>query len=122
MGGHVVIEDWAVIGGVSAIHQFVRIGKHAFVGGASGVRKDVPPFTRAAGNPVRLNGLNVVGLARRGFSKETRLRLKRAYRRLFSSDLNVGQAIAEIRAQDDVCEEVEYLLAFIEASERGVVV
>lgn len=122
MGGHVVIEDWAVVGGVTAIHQFCRIGKHAFLGGASALRKDVPPFMRAAGNPVRLAGLNAVGLERRGFSKETRLQLKRAYRTLFHSDLNVRQGIAEIRAQGDVCEEVEYLLAFIEASERGVAV
>jgi UDP-N-acetylglucosamine acyltransferase len=107
---------------VTAIHQFCRIGKHAFLGGASGLRKDVPPFMRAAGNPVRLAGLNAVGLERRGFSKEVRLELKRAYRRLFHSDLNISQAIAEIRAQGDSCEEVEYLLAFIEASERGVVV
>ncbi len=122
MGGHVVVEDWAIIGGVTAIHQFCRIGKHAFVGGATGVRKDVPPFMRAAGNPAELNGLNAVGLERRGFSKESRLQLKRAYRQLFHSDLNMSQAIAEIRAQGDLCEEVEYLLAFIEASEKGVVV
>lgn len=122
MGGHVVIEDWAAVGGVTAIHQFVRIGKHAFVGGASGVRKDVPPFTRAAGNPAHLGGLNIVGLERRGFSKQDRLALKRAYRTLFSSRLNVSQAIAELRSQGDLNEAVEYMIAFIEASERGVMV
>jgi UDP-N-acetylglucosamine acyltransferase len=77
---------------------------------------------RAAGNPVRLAGVNTVGLERRGFSKDSRLQLKRAYRTLFHSDLNVRQGIAELRAQGGLCEEVEYLLAFIEASERGVVV
>lgn len=122
MGGHVVIEDWAAVGGVSAIHQFCRIGKHAFLGGASGLRKDVPPFMRAAGNPVRLAGVNTVGLERRGFSKESRRQLKRAYRTLFHSDLNISQGITELRAQGGLCEEVEYLLAFIEASERGVIV
>ncbi len=121
MGGHVVIEDFVVVGGVTAIHQFCRIGKHAFVGGASGIRRDVPPFMRAAGNPADLVGLNVVGLERRGFSKETRLELKRAYRTLFGSHLNMSQAIAEIRSQGVNHEELEYLLAFIEASERGVV-
>jgi UDP-N-acetylglucosamine acyltransferase len=122
MGGHVVIEDWAVVGGVTAIHQFCRIGRHAFLGGASALRKDVPPFMRAAGNPARLAGVNSVGLERRGFAKETRSELKRAYRTLFHSDLNVGQGIARIRAEGEPCEEVDYLLAFIEASERGVVV
>ncbi len=122
MGGHVVIEDSVVIGGVTAIHQFCRIGKHAFVGGATGIRKDVPPFMRAAGNPADLVGLNAVGLERRGFSKETRLELKRAFRTLFKSHLNMSQAITEIRSRGVKHEEVEYLLAFIEASEKGVVV
>ncbi len=120
MGGHVVIEEWATIGGLTAIHQFVRIGAYAFVGGGSRVPKDVAPYTRVAGNPLKLYGLNVVGLKRRGFSKEVRRALKHAYRVLFNSHLNMSRAIAELRSEGIACEEVERLIAFIEASERGV--
>ncbi len=120
MGGHVVIEDWATVGGLTAIHQFVRIGTHAFVGGGSRVPKDVAPYTRAAGNPLQLYGLNSVGLERRGFSLATRQELKRAYRILFSSSMNLSQAIVELRSHGGLIEEVERLVAFIESSERGV--
>ena len=122
MGGHVTIEEWATIGGVTAIHQFVRIGTHAFVGGGSRISKDVAPYTRAAGNPPRLFGLNTVGLQRRGVSAEIRQKLKAAYRVLFSSHLNITQAIEELRSQGEPIDEVERLIAFIEASERGVTV
>jgi UDP-N-acetylglucosamine acyltransferase len=122
MGGHVVIEDWATVGGVVAIHQFVRIGTYAFIGGAAGVRKDVPPYTIAAGNPARLFGLNSIGLERRGFPKDLRQELKRAYKVLFGSQQNVSQGIAELRSQGIVGEEVKKLITFIENSERGVAV
>ncbi len=120
MGGHVVIDDSATVGGLCALHQFVRIGSFAFIGGASRVPKDVVPYVRAAGNPLELFGLNTVGLERRGFSKAARLELKRAYRILFKSELNISQAVAELRQLDDVTPEVEHLMDFIEASERGV--
>ncbi len=120
MGGHVVIEDWATIGGVTAIHQFVRIGAYAFVGGGSRVPKDVAPFTRAAGNPLKMYGLNSVGLERRGISSEVRSELKRAYRLLFTSSMNMSQAISELRAQGPLIDEVERMVSFIEDSERGV--
>ncbi len=120
MGGHVVIEDYASVGGICALHQFIRIGAYAFIGGASRVPKDVVPYVRAAGNPLELYGLNTVGLERRGFSKTARLELKRAYRILFKSELNISQAIAELRLHEDVTPEVEHLIDFIEASERGV--
>lgn len=119
MGGHVCIEDWAVIGGLTALHQFVRVGTHAMVGGASRVSKDIPPYSRAAGSPCRLYGLNSVGLARRGFSEESRRELKRAYRILFASNLNISQAIATLR-RETLSPEVERLVAFVESSERGV--
>lgn len=122
MGGHVVIEDWATIGGLTAIHQFVRIGTHAFIGGASRLPKDVPPYTMAVGNPPRLYGLNTVGLARRGFSSDTRRKLKQAYRALFKSGLNISHAIEELRSRGDLIEEVERMIAFIESSERGITV
>ena len=120
MGGHVVIDDYATLGGLSAIHQFVRIGSYSFVGGGSRVRKDVAPYTRASGNPLKMYGLNSVGLERRGFSKEIRAELKRAYRLLFASHLNMSMAMAELRSQGVQCDEVKRLIAFIENSERGV--
>ncbi|NIR43023.1 MAG: acyl-ACP--UDP-N-acetylglucosamine O-acyltransferase [Gemmatimonadetes bacterium] len=120
MGGHVTIENCATVGGLVAIHQFVRIGAYSFIGGASRVPKDVPPYVRAAGNPLALYGLNTVGLERRGFSDEARRELKRAYRLLFGSDLNISQAMAELRSKDSLLPEVERLLDFIDASERGV--
>ena len=122
MAGHVLIEDWAVIGGLTAIHQFVRIGRHAIVGGATALRKDVPPFVKAAGNPASLFGLNSVGLQRRGFDEDTRRALRNAYRLLFQSELNVRQAVAAAREQVKMTAEVEHLLDFIEKSERGVAV
>lgn len=120
MGGHVLIDDWAIVGGMSAIHQFVRIGRHAFVGGASRVVKDVPPYLRAAGAPMELYGLNVVGLQRRGFSDEVRRELKRAYRLFFQSSHNVRQALERARSELQPLPEVLHLLQFIENSERGI--
>lgn len=122
MGGHVVIEERAIIGGVLGIHQFVRIGKLAFVGGASRVNQDVPPFTKAAGNPVHLYGLNSVGLTRAGFTPEVKVALKRAYRLLFNSEYTVTQGIVRARAELERVPEVAYFLRFIEATQRGVLV
>lgn len=121
MGGHVCIEDWAVVGGLTALHQFVRIGTHAMVGGASRVSKDIPPYTRAAGSPCRLYGLNTVGLSRRGFSKATQRQLKRAYRVLFASRWNLSQAIENLR-KESLSPDVERLVSFVEMSERGVTI
>jgi len=120
MGGHVEIGDWAIVGGLTAIHQFVRIGMHAFVGGASRIPKDVPPYVRAAGNPLELYGLNSVGLQRRGFDEATRRELKRAYRLFYQSSHNVSQALAVAREELEMIPEVETFLAFFEESDRGV--
>lgn len=120
MGGHVVIGDWAIVGGVTAIHQFARIGEHAFVGGMSRVAKDVAPYVRAAGNPLRMVGLNSVGLQRRGFTEETRTELKRAYRLFFTSGHNVTQALERARDELELVPEVERFIRFFEESERGV--
>lgn len=120
MAGHVTIDDWAIVGGLTPIHQFVRIGQHAFVGGASRVAKDVPPFVKAAGSPMQLYGLNSVGLQRRGFSEEVRRELKRAYRLFFASSHNTTQALARAREELRALPEVEVFLSFFENSERGV--
>jgi UDP-N-acetylglucosamine acyltransferase len=122
MAGHVTVDDRAIISGLTPIHQFVRIGTYAFVGGASRVNQDVPPYTKAVGNPVHLYGLNSVGLQRAGFSPEVKLALKRAYRLLFNSDLTVSQGIARARIELPQVAEVENFLKFIEGSQRGVLV
>lgn len=120
LAGHVTVEDRVGISGLSAVHQFVRIGRNAYIGGCSRVAKDVPPFVKAAGNPVKLYGLNSVGLQRSGFSDDQIAHLKRAYRLLFRSDLNVSQALERARDEVETTPEVEHLLRFIDASERGI--
>jgi UDP-N-acetylglucosamine acyltransferase len=121
LAGHVEVEDHAIVGGVTPVHQFVRIGSYAIVGGGSRVPKDMPPYLKAAGNPLRVVGPNSVGLERNGFSAEVRKALKFAFRILYRSRLNVTQAVERIRAEHAGVEEVEHLLDFIDASKRGIV-
>lgn len=122
LAGHVTVEDNANIAGVTAVHQFVRIGRHSFIGGCSRVAKDIPPFLKAVGNPVKLYGLNTVGLQRAGFPDPVTLELKRAYRLFFRSDLNVSQALERVEIELHPYDEVKELIAFVEASQRGVVI
>jgi UDP-N-acetylglucosamine acyltransferase len=122
LAGHVDIDDKAILSGLTAVHQFVRIGRHAFIGGCSRVSKDIPPFIKAVGNPVQLYGLNTVGLQRSGFSEETIRELKRAYRVFFRSELNITQALERMQQELNSSEEVRELVRFLEASGRGVVV
>lgn len=118
--GHVTIQDRATISGLVAAHQFTRIGRCSFVGGLSRVARDVPPFVRAAGNPIKLYGLNSVGLQRNGFPADTVRELKRAYRLLFRSELNVSQALETAGAESGPLAEVQELIEFVKASPRGV--
>lgn len=120
LAGHVEVHDHAIVGGVVPVHQFVRIGSHAIIGGGFRVAKDVPPFVRAAGYPLRVVGLNNVGLERHGFDEDRRQVLKRAYRILFRSGLNVSQAVQQLRAEFGADEDVRTLIEFIETSERGI--
>ena len=120
MAGHVLIEDWAIISGLVAVHQFVRIGAHSFVGGGSRIPQDVPPYCRVVGNPPKLYGLNTVGLDRRGFAEDIRKELKRTYRILFQSGLNVSQGITRAEQEVQPFPEVLQLLDFIKSSERGI--
>lgn len=122
LAGHVTVEDKAIVSGLSAVHQFVRIGRQSFIGGCSRVSKDIPPFLKAVGNPVKLYGLNTVGLQRGGMDDTTIRELKRAYRLLFRSDLNVTQAVERAQSELEALPEVRELLRFVEASERGVVI
>jgi len=120
--GHVIVEDWAVIEAFSGVHQFCRIGKHAFIGGYSVVTKDVLPFSMTVSpRESKVFGENKVGLERRGFTKEAIENLHKAFRLLTKSGLNTTQAVERIRAEVPECPEVRELLAFMERSERGFV-
>jgi len=121
LAGHVEVHDFATIGGVTPVHQFVRIGAYSFIGGGSRVPKDVAPFVKAAGNPLALAGINSIGLERHGFDEERRATLKRAYRILFRSDLNVTQAVERLRQEFEPSDEdIQTLVRFVEGSERGI--
>ena len=122
LAGHVTIEDRAILSGLVAVHQFVKIGRHSFVGGCSRVAKDVPPFLKAVGNPVKLYGLNSVGLQRAGFDESVIRELKRAYRLFFRSELNVSQALARASTELTPSPEVDHFLRFLEDSGRGVII
>jgi UDP-N-acetylglucosamine acyltransferase len=122
LAGHVTIEDRAILSGLVAVHQFVKIGKHSFVGGCSRVQKDVPPFLKAVGNPIKLYGLNSVGLQRSGFDESVVRELKRAYKLFFRSELNVSQALERARSELHPYPDVEHFLRFLEESGRGVVI
>jgi UDP-N-acetylglucosamine acyltransferase len=122
LAGHVTIDDKATISGLSAVHQFARIGRNSFIGGMSRVSKDIPPFLKAVGNPLKLYGLNSIGLQRNGFPEDVMLELKRAYRLLFRSDLNLTQAVQRAESELEMFTEVRELIRFVEASERGVVI
>jgi len=120
LAGHITCEDYTTIGGLVAIHQFVRIGAYAYVGGKSAVVKDIPPYVIAAGDRARLHGLNNVGLKRHGFSKETLLSLKRAYRIIFRIGLTLNEAIERVGAEMGQVPEVTALIEFIQSSSRGI--
>ena len=119
LAGHVHIASYAYIGGLTPIHQFVKIGTHAFVGGGSRLPQDVPPYTRAAGNPYKLYGINTLGLTRAGFESDTRMALKRAYRLLFNSDLPKAEAAERVRQESSDYPEVMHLVEFVTRSDRG---
>lgn len=122
LAGHVTIDDHAIISGLCAVHQFAKIGRHSFVGGMSRVAKDIPPYVKAVGNPVKLYGLNSVGLQRRGFPEPVVAELKRAYRLFFRSDLNISQAMERAATELKDFPEVKAFIQFVEASGRGIVI
>jgi len=120
LGGHVVIEDHVIVGGLVGIHQFVRIGTGAILGAGSMVSKDVPPFCNATGDRAKLHGLNVEGLKRRGFDKAKIDAIHQAYRIVFRSKLKIPDAVVKIRDELPAIPELEQFTSFIAASERGV--
>jgi len=122
LGGHVTVEDFANVSAGSGVHQFCRVGRHAFIGGYSVVTKDALPFARTVGNRARIYGMNTIGLMRRGFSADVIGKLKRSFRYLLQSKLNTTGAVQQIeRDRSLACAEVQYLLDFIRTSQRGVI-
>jgi len=123
LGGHVTVEDFVNISAGSGVHQFCRVGRHAFIGGYSVVTKDALPFARTVGSrPARIYGANTVGLVRRGFTADVIAKLKRSFRYLLQSKLNTTRALQQIEQDQSLaCAEVQYLIDFIRSSQRGVI-
>ncbi|MBZ5858154.1 acyl-ACP--UDP-N-acetylglucosamine O-acyltransferase [Flavihumibacter profundi] len=121
MAGHVTVGDWAIIGGVSAVHQFVQIGQHAFVSGGSLVSKDVPPYIKAARTPLSYAGVNSVGLKRRGFSLDRINHILDIYRVLYNKGMNTSQALEFIEEEFSATDERDEIVTFIRESGRGII-
>lgn len=120
LAGHIVIDDWAILGGLSAVHQFVHIGAHVMIAGGSLVRKDVPPYTKAAREPLAFAGINSIGLRRRGFTSEQITDIQNIYRQIYLRKQNVSQAVRIIEADFPATPERDEILAFISSSKRGI--
>lgn len=120
LGGHVVVGEYAVLGGLSAIHQFIQIGDHAMISGGSLVRKDVPPYTKAAKEPLSYVGINSVGLRRRGFPSSKIKEIQDIYRILYQKNYNTTQAIEIIEAEMEATPERDEIMLFIKNSQRGI--
>jgi UDP-N-acetylglucosamine acyltransferase len=121
LGGHVVIDDWAIIGGLAAVHQFVRIGRHAMIGGKTGVEHDVIPYGTVTGNRARLEGLNILGLKRRGFSRDEIHDIRKAYRLIFAEEGTMAERVADVVEDFSENEPVMEIVNFIRSdSSRGI--
>ena len=122
IAGHVTVEEWAVVGALCPVHQFVRIGAHSYIGGGTTITQDVLPFSMtSAARDTHAYGINKVGLERRGFSKERIAKIHHAYKIFLASKMNTSQALAKLKAETDRGEDVDMLIRFIEASERGII-
>jgi UDP-N-acetylglucosamine acyltransferase len=120
LAGHVTVEEFAICGGLSAVHQFTRIGRHAFISGGAMVAMDIPPYCTAQGDRAQLAGLNTVGLTRHGFTPEQLSRVKGAYKIVFRSGLGLREALARVSAEFNGHPEIDLFVRFIEGSERGI--
>lgn len=120
LAGHVEVDDWAIIGGASALHQFVKIGAHVMISGGSLVRKDVPPYVKAAREPLAYAGINSVGLRRRGFTSEKISEIQEIYRYIFMKGMNNSKALEELERKMPETEERDSIINFIRNSERGI--
>ncbi len=121
LGGHVDIGDWVIIGGLSAVHQFSKIGAHAFLAGGAIVTRDVPPYVMVAGNPAEPHTVNSEGLKRRGFTEEQIRNIREAYRILYRSDLKLAEAVERLTVMGQTQPEVKSFVEFIGASNRGII-
>lgn len=121
MGGHVIIDDWAIVGGLVGIHQFVHIGAHSFIGFSSRVTQDVPPYILAAGEQLNYKGLNIVGLKRRGFTEQQIHHIKQTYTYIYGTKYNISDAIKAVKESVPMTDEVKNIIDFIEHSERGII-
>jgi len=121
LAGHVIVHDYAILGGFTLVHQFCKIGSHVITAVGSVIFKDVPPYITAAGYDAKPHGLNSEGLKRRGFTSETLLQLKRAYKTLYKSSLTLEEAKVQLAEQRNECAEVGVLLEFLDTSTRGIV-
>lgn len=121
LAGHIEIDDYAIIGGLVPVHQFVKIGAHSMIGGGFRVPKDVCPYALAGGYPLKVAGMNSIGLKRRGFDREVIRTLEKAFKFLFFSKLNTSQAVERIKSEIEPIAEIRVILDFIERSNRGLV-
>jgi UDP-N-acetylglucosamine acyltransferase len=121
LAGHVSIDDYAIVGGMTPVHQRVRIGRFAFVGGLSRVSHDIPPYTLVGGNPCKIGGLNLVGLKRHGFSFELRCQLTKAFRLVYRSGLHLNDALSKIESELDLSPEMAHWVDFCRTSQRGLI-
>jgi UDP-N-acetylglucosamine acyltransferase len=121
LGGHVEIDEFAIVGGISAIHQFVKIGSHVMISGGSLVRKDVPPYIKVAKEPLSFIGINSIGLSRKGFNEDKILEIQNIYRAIFQSNMNYTKAIETIEQEFPQSKEKDNIIKFISESERGII-
>ena len=120
LAGHIIIGDYVTVGGLTAIHQFVKIGDYAYIGGKSAVAKDIPPYVIASGDRASLHGLNKIGLKRHGFGENTLGALKKTYRIIFRIGITTKEALQRVQAEVEQIPEVVNLIEFIKSSERGI--
>lgn len=120
LAGHVEVGDWAILGGISAVHQFVKIGKHVMISGGSLVRKDIPPFSKAAREPLSYEGVNSIGLRRRGYTSEKIGEIQEIYRYFYLRGLNNSKALAKVEATMPATKERDEIISFIKGSNRGI--
>ena len=121
LGGHVTIDNYGIVGGMTPVHQFCKIGMHAFIGGGLRVVQDVPPYIIANGEPLKFSGINILGLRRRKFSSNERDNIKKAYKLIYNSNFNISQAIEEIESTFNIDESIKDIIGFIKSSTRGLI-
>ncbi|MAR15234.1 MAG: acyl-[acyl-carrier-protein]--UDP-N-acetylglucosamine O-acyltransferase [Candidatus Marinimicrobia bacterium] len=121
LGGHVTIDNYGIIGGMTPVHQFCKIGMHSFIGGGLRVVQDVPPYIIANGEPLKFSGINILGLRRRKFSSTQRENIKKAYKLIYNSNYNISQATEKIQNTFNIDDSIKDILDFIKSSSRGLI-